>query len=146
MSSDEIIKFSFVWGPTILFFSIIILSFIGGMIKGFRKSLILAINALVAFTICLIAFFVIVNDENVDANIVSAVNWGLNLANQDSLQSLLNVSSESVTLTDILIELVIKNMDANTAISNIVNENGEYIFTIVHLLYHMIFAFIWWIV
>ena len=73
MSSDEIIKFSFVWGPTILFFSIIILSFIGGMIKGFRKSLILAINALVAFTICLIAFFVIVNNENVDANIVSAV-------------------------------------------------------------------------
>lgn len=146
MSSDEIIKFCFVWGPTILFFSVIILSFIGGMIKGFRKSLILAINALVAFTICLIAFFVIVNNENVDANIVSAVNWGLNLANQDSLQSLLNVSSESTTLTDILIELVIKNMDANTAISNIVNENGEYIFTIVHLLYHMIFAFILWIV
>ena len=59
--------------PTILFILFLLIGILFGMIRGFRKSLILAIQACVIFIGCLIAYLIIVNNPNTDTRIVSKI-------------------------------------------------------------------------
>ena len=90
--------------PTLLFILIILLSIIFGILRGFRKSVILGIQALVAFVACLIAYFVIVNNAQTDTNIVNIANAFLG---DGGLQNTLGVSTNNSSLTDIIMELIL---------------------------------------
>jgi len=54
--------------PTLLFVLIVVVAIVLGIIRGFRKSLILAIQALVAFITCIIIFAIFANNSQVDSN------------------------------------------------------------------------------
>lgn len=126
--------------PTLLFLFIVIVSTIVGLIRGFRKSSILAIQALIAFIIAIIIFIVMVGDSKTDLNIVNFVN---KFGGSDTfLQNKLGVSETNKTLKEILIEFIPKQMDFGDGVALIVRENGAYLYELVNLTYRIILAFI----
>ena len=60
--------------PTIIFLLFIVLGILFGIWRGFRKSLILAIQALIIFVCCLILYFVFVNNPSTDVMAVEIAN------------------------------------------------------------------------
>ena len=133
--TDFIITF----GPSLLFLFIVILSTIVGLIRGFRKSTILAIQALIAFVVCIIIFIVLARSKNTDSNLVNIANTFLG---EGGLQRRLNVSESSKTMTDILIEYIPKQMNYGDGIRLILAENGQYLRELVFLAYRLILAVI----
>ncbi len=125
--------------PTLLFLSILIFAIILGIIRGFRKSLILAIDALVAFVICIIIFAVLTNSKTVDSGLVGFIN---NFMGKGGLQRQLGVSEESSKMTEILIEYIPKQMNYGDGIQLILKENGQYLLQLVLLVYKIILAFL----
>ena len=123
--------------PTLLFLFIVIVSTIVGLIRGFRKSSILAIQALIT---AIIIFVVMVGDSKTDLNIVNFVN---KFGGSDTfLQNKLGVSETNKTLKEILIEYIPKQMDFGDGVALIVRENGAYLYELVNLTYRIILAFI----
>ena len=110
--------------PTLLFILIILLSIIFGILRGFRKSVILGIQALVAFVACLIAYFVIVNNAQTDTNIVNIANAFLG---DGGLQNTLGVSTNNSSLTDIIMELILNNTNMGNGMALVLEENGAYL-------------------
>ena len=131
---DNFIKY----GPTLLFLWIILVGFIIGFIRGFRKSLILAINALIAFTIAAIIYFSLVNSSKFDSNIVTFIN---NILGSGKLQDMFDVPETNKTLSGIIEARILKDRDYGDAIYIIVSNNGEYLKTLVSLGYHL-FVFV----
>ncbi len=129
--------------PTLLFILIILFSIIFGILRGFRKSVILGIQALVAFVACLIAYFVIVNNAQTDTNIVNIANAFLG---DGGLQNTLGVSTNNSSLTDIIMELILNNTNMGNGMALVLKENGAYLMAITNLVYHIIFFVLLWIV
>ncbi len=129
--------------PTLLFILIILLSIIFGILRGFRKSVILGIQALVAFVACLIAYFVIVNNAQTDTNIVNIANAFLG---DGGLQNTLGVSTNNSSLTDIIMELILNNTNMGNGMALVLEENGAYLMAITNLVYHIVFFVLLWIV
>ena len=129
--------------PTLLFILIILLSIIFGILRGFRKSVILGIQALVAFVACLIAYFVIVNNAQTDTNIVNIANVFLG---DGGLQNTLGVSTNNSSLTDIIMELILNNTNMGNGMALVLEENGAYLMAITNLVYHIVFFVLLWIV
>ncbi|MGM9969050.1 MAG: hypothetical protein ACI35S_01490, partial [Anaeroplasma sp.] len=128
-----------IWIPTIIFLIFLILGFLFGLWRGLRKSLILAIQALAAFLICLILYFVIVKNAQTDYYVVSIAN---NLMGENYLQSLFGVSNDAQSFKEILIEFIPKNMDYGEGLALVVKDNGAYLGSLVNLVYHIVFAII----
>ena len=59
----KIVDIAVSWGPTALFVLIILCSFLTGLRRGLRKSLILMLQALGAAIICIAAFFIFLNSK-----------------------------------------------------------------------------------
>ena len=125
--------------PTILFILIVLWGFLLGLARGLRKSIILLIQAAVAFIIALIFYLVIVNNPASDQGVVSFVN---NFMGQNGLQRTLNVSETNVALTDIITEILLKNINYGEGITLALQENANYLATLVNLIYHLVFFFI----
>ena len=132
------------WVPTLLFVLMVLMAIIMGVVRGFRKSLILFIQAIVAFVIVLIAYLIIVNNKSTDTWVVSMLkNFGLDLNNA------FGVSSEYKSLTEILAHAIINNMaknDTGKLIELVITDNMNYIYTLVNFIYHIIFAIVGFIV
>ena len=140
MTLNVIVDFAVKWGPTALFILIILLAFLKGFRRGYRKSLILAINALIAFAIVVVAYILIVSNSSTDSYIVTLTNQVLNSLGQGSLQSMLSVSESAESLTEILTEIIPESMSLGDGIETVVKENGAYLGALVNSAYHLIFA------
>lgn len=130
----------FTWIPSFIFILAVLGGFLVGMIRGFRKSTILLIQATVAFGICVIIYFCIVNSSKLDSNMLKLTNTILAKANQAPLQELLGVSLECESISDVLLEYIPRQMDFGDGFKLVVYENGQYLKTIVDLVYHMLVA------
>ena len=129
--------------PTVLFILILALAIVLGLVRGFRKSVILAIQALVAFIACIILFVILSNNNNVDSNLVGIVN---NFMGSGGLQRQLGVSESSTKVTEILYEFIPKQMDYGDGIALILRENGQYLLQLVMFAYKLILAIICFII
>ena len=138
------IKLLLTWLPALLLFVALGWGAIIGLIRGFRKSLVLGIHALAAALICLGAYLIIVNMDGLDAWAFNNVNAILS-GSGTSLQEMLEVSPDCATLTDVLIEFIPKNMDFGDGMALVFKDNGAYLATIVDLCYHIIFAIVFYV-
>ena len=129
--------------PTILFLLILLIGILFGIIRGFRKSLILAIQACVIFVGCLIAYLIIVNNPSTDANVVNIIN---NFNGENWLQDQFGVSHDCGGLKEILIQFIPNQMNMGDGIALILKDNGTYLMGIVNFLYHIIFAVLFYII
>ena len=136
---DGVTNFLINFGPSLLFLFIVILSTIVGLIRGFRKSTILAIQALIAFVACIIIFVILAKSKSTDSNLVNIANTFLG---EGGLQRRLSVSESSKTMTDILIEYIPKQMNYGDGIRLILAENGQYLTQLVFFAYRIILAVI----
>ena len=127
------------YAPTLLFLLVAGIATLIGLLRGFRKSLILGIQAAASFIICLIVFLICVNTPIVDEAIVNIVN---HFMGEGGLQNSLNVSVENETLTAILIEYIPTVLDYGEGMNAVVLENGAYLATLVNFVYRLVFAII----
>ena len=137
--NDSVIDLIVSFGPTILFLLILICGIILGLIRGFRKSLILAIHAVVALAICLIGYFIVVNNKEIDVKVVTVINSSMG---EGYLQDTLEVSTNAGSLKEILVEFIPKNLDFGDGLELVVKENGAYLGALVDLAYNIIFAIV----
>ena len=129
----------FCWIPTILFFIIVLWGFLLGLARGFRKSIILLIQAAIAFAIALTFYLIAVNVSESDVWIVQIVN---NFAGDNGLQNALGVSSECKGLNEILTQFIINKMSYGNGLTLALKENANYLSTLVSFAYHIVFFFI----
>ena len=130
------------WIPILMLVIGVGIGILVGLIRGFRKNLILAIQAAAAALICLIAYLIIINMKGLDA-------WAFNQINsisQGALVDAMELSAGCNTLTDALIEFIPKNMDFGDGMNLVLMDNGAYLATLVDLCYHMIFALVFYII
>lgn len=140
----DMINMIIAWAPTLLFLLIVLFSFLVGLIRGFRKSLILLIQALCAATVCLVLFFLCTRSEKMDATLLVILNNIL--GGEGAFQELLSVSSECSTIKEVLIEYIPSAVDMGEGMTLVIKENGQYLLTIVNLVYNIAFALVFSIV
>lgn len=126
------------YGPTVLFIFIILMSTIFGILRGFRKNLILFIHSIVIFIVCLILYFIFVNNEFFDKFLLDAANFFLG---NNGLEEMLGVSSECETLKEVLLEYIPIGFNYGDGISLLIKDNGQYLLTLIDITYHIVFAF-----
>lgn len=140
--NDGLIHFLIMWVPSLLFIFIIVTAIIWGMIRGFRKSLILAIQAAIIFIACIIIYITVVNIEQLDSKMYNNINHVLNSMGVNDLPTILSIDAKCSGLKDVIAQLIIKNVDYGTGFELVVKENGAYLATIVNIVYHILFAFL----
>lgn len=140
--NDGLIHFLIMWVPSLLFIFIIVTAIIWGMIRGFRKSLILAIQAAIIFIVCIIIYITVVNIEQLDSKMYNNINHVLNSMGVNDLPTILSIDAKCNGLKDVIAQLIIKNVDYGTGFELVVKENGAYLATIVNIVYHILFAFL----
>lgn len=140
--NDGLIHFLIMWVPSLLFIFIIVTAIIWGMIRGFRKSLILAIQAAIIFIACIIIYITVVNIEQLDSKMYNNINHVLNSMGVNDLPTILSIDAKCNGLKDVIAQLIIKNVDYGTGFELVVKENGAYLATIVNIVYHILFAFL----
>ncbi len=131
-------NFFIICGPTLLFILMLISGFLIGMIRGFRKSLILFFHMLGAFTICLIIYLILVNNDSIDYSLVSFMNNWITKFSENTLQGLLNVDEGVSSLREILLQKVISTMSEEDLMYYLVVDNAAYIYAIVEMIYRVI--------
>lgn len=136
--SEELIKSLIIWAPTLLFVLSLLFYFLVGLIRGFRKSVILLIHAAVSLGICATIFFLIVNSENMDVTMVSIVNYVLDSFGMSSVQGMLGVSEELNSAKDIAVHFILNGMSNEEVFYYVIVDAGAYISTIAELLYRMV--------
>ena len=140
MSLEEIVNISVQWGPTVLVFLIMLFSFIVGLFRGFRKSTILAVNALIAFGLVVVVYIWLVTNPKVDEYVVTYANQILANMGQSSIQEMLQASESSTSLKEILTEILPTYMDLGEGVSAVIKENGAYLGALVNSAYRLVFA------
>ena len=142
MSMEQVIDLSIQWGPTILFALIVLAGFLTGIRRGFRKSLLLALNALIAFVLVFLAYIWLVTNPNVDEYVVKYSNEVLAMLGQSNIQTLLGASDSANSLKEILTEIIPQKMSLGEGIAAVIEENGAYLGALVNSAYRLVFAVI----
>ena len=138
--NTEMIKLLIWVVPLAIFLLFLVFGIIFGLIRGFRKSLILGIQALIIFVGLTIAYAIIVNNPQTDGAIVSITN---NFMGAGGLQKAMNVSEENTTFTAIMVELLSKNTNNyGEAINTVVGENMTYIATLANIALRLVLAIV----
>ncbi len=125
--------------PTILFILITLWGFLLGLKRGFRKSVILLIQALVALAIAVTFYLIMVNLKASDEWVVNIIN---NFLGENGLQNNMGVSTENKALTDILTEYIITHNSYGKGVTLALEENEAYLATLVNFAYHIIYFII----
>ena len=71
---EQYIRLAVCWVPSILFALFVLVGFLRGLRRGFRKSLILLIQAIAAFVICLGVYLLLINNDTVDGLLLTGIN------------------------------------------------------------------------
>ena len=143
--SPDMIRNLVIWVPTGLFILTILLGFLVGVIRGFRKSLILFIHAIIIFIGLAIAYSIIVNSASSDKGTFDTINSILASTAHTSLQKLTNTSESCASLKDVIAELIVKNAGEGEGYALVIADNGEYLATLVNLVYHLVFFILFYI-
>lgn len=143
MDLHNLIKQLVWWGPTVLFLLIILFSFYVGYKRGFRKSFILFINSFICLVISIGLYLCLVDLKAVDEFLLKAINFFL--GSGQSLQSLLGVSASCSTLHEVILEAIPRNMNYMDGLALILEDNGQYLSTLVDLSYRIIFGLVMFI-
>ena len=136
---EKAIQFAVAWLPTILFVLLVLFGFLRGLRRGLRKSTILFIHSLVALSICLILYAILINNEAVDASLLKLVNDIM--GSPTALQDNLGVSNSLTTLKGVLTEYIPKALESS-GYADLVRENAPYVLALVLLAYHIAFAIV----
>lgn len=144
MDINNLIRFLIAWGPTILFVLIVGIAVLLGFIRGTRKSLILAINSLVIFSLCFAGYLFLINIKEIDEISFQVINKVLGFFNT-SLGQLLNIG-EANSLKEVLTLLLPEVVGYGDVLNSLLTDNGAYLNTIVNLSYNLIFAALMFIV
>ncbi len=138
MDLHNLIKQLIWWGPTVLFGLTLLISFLIGFNRGFRKSFILCINSFIAFIICLTLYFCLVNLKCIDSFLLEATNTIM--GDKYWLQDTLGVSKTCETLREVILEALPRNLNFMDGLALILADNGQYLSTLVDLSFHLIFG------
>ena len=130
--STRVLELLITYIPLGIFVLAVFFAFILGLIRGFRKSLILFIHALLAATICIIVFYVLVNNPNTDK-------WAYQLSSQwinynDKLQT----TTEYSSMKEVIVDYFLQQNSYGDGMRLILEENGAYLDTLVNLAYRLI--------
>ena len=140
--NSELINFLISWGPTILFALIITIATLVGLARGYRKSKILAIHAVIAGAVCLLLYFICVRSKIFDELSLALVNLFMG---ENGLQNLLNVSTECASLKEVLVEFIPTIVNMNEGMKLVLLENRAYLLALVDLAYSLVFALFFFI-
>ena len=62
---EDLIKYGIMFGPTILFVLIVLVRMLFGYVTGARKQVIFFVHSIISLSICLILYFVLVNNNHI---------------------------------------------------------------------------------
>ncbi len=132
MNLNEVLGYVVYYAPIALFLIAIIWGLIVGLIRGFRKSLILFIQAIVAAGICVVIFYVIVNNPQTDKFVYDISSKFIDFNKQ------LDTTTSYTGMRDVLVDVIIKNTNYGNSFRLVLEENGAYLDTLVNLAYRLI--------
>ncbi|MGM9879954.1 MAG: hypothetical protein ACI318_01605 [Bacilli bacterium] len=146
MGTADLVDLSVLWAPSIFFVLIIAGSTLIGMVRGYRKSLILFIQSIIAFSLCLIIYLCLVNIEAVDKFLLVLANSICKLFANKDLPSLLEISSSGTHLKEVITDYIIIRMDFGDMINIMLSDNTSYIYALINFIYHIAFAIFMWFI
>ena len=123
--------------PSILFALFVLVGFLRGLRRGFRKSLILLIQAIAAFVICLGIYLLLINNDTVDGLLLTGINSIL--GSPSGLQDALGVAGDFATLKQVLAQYI-SDMLAGIGAGPVTAADSGYVMALVLLAYHIVFA------
>ena len=123
--------------PSILFALFVLVGFLRGLRRGFRKSLILLIQAIAAFVICLGVYLLLINNDTVDGLLLTGINSIL--GSPSGLQDALGVTGDFSTLKQVLAQYI-SDMLAGIGAGPVTAADSGYVMALVLLAYHIVFA------
>ena len=136
---DQIIKNSVIFGPTVIFALIVLIRILIGYHSGARRQVIFIIHSIIAFAVCLIIYFALVNNRFFDKFILDVVNKFLG---KDGLEEMLGVNPNCKTMREVLVQYIPSQMNFFDGLQLILKDNGAYLLTLVNISYHIILAFV----
>ena len=132
MNLAQILEYVVYYAPVALFLLFVFWGLIVGLIRGFRKSLILFIQALAAAGICVGIFYFLVNNASTDK-------WVYDISSKwVDYNKLLETTTEYTCIKDVLVDAILKNQDYGTTFALMLEENGAYLDTLVNLAYRIV--------
>lgn len=134
---EQYIRLAVCWVPSILFALFVLVGFLRGLRRGFRKSLILLIQAIAAFVICLGVYLLLINNDTVDGLLLTGINSIL--GSPSGLQDALGVTGDFATLKQVLAQYI-SDMLAGIDAGPVTAADSGYIMALVLLAYHIVFA------
>lgn len=141
--SQSTLVFLIHWIPTFIFLFMLIVPVLTGLIRGFRKSLILCIQAGVLATILVIVFVSIASKKSTDVFLFDTV---CKIVGKDALLNQMGVSNDCTCFQDVFVEWIPKQMDLKDAILLIVQDNGQYLATLANMAVRVVVAIIFAII
>lgn len=139
MINQSTISFLIHWLPTILFLTALGISLLFGAIRGFRKSLILAIQAGILFLVLLIVYLNIASAAKTDTALFSLVEQ---CVGKGKIQSLLNVSEDCNSFEMVFVEFIPKQLPENEGLALVLVDNGAYLATLAQMAVRIVVAFV----
>ena len=134
---EQYIRLAVCWVPSILFALFVLVGFLRGLRRGFRKSLILLIQAIAAFVICLGIYLLLINNDTVDGLLLTGINSIL--GSPSGLQDALGVTGDFATLKQVLAQYI-SDMLAGVGAGPVTAADSGYVMALVLLAYHIVFA------
>ena len=125
--------------PTIMFALMVVSAILVASIRGIRKTRISIIHSLIAFSICLTLFLLLVDNKNVDAFILNVTN---SIVGPNGMQRMFGVSENCQSFREIFIEFIPKQMNFVDGLSIILKENGKYLSSLVDVAYRLTFGIV----
>lgn len=140
----QLIIFAIAYLPTIIFILTVVLSIIISALRGIRKTYIFLLHSLIAFIICLVLFFLLVEVKEVDMFILYFVNKML--PEGKSMQNIMEVSESCNSFREIFLEYIPNQLNEMDGIALIARENGKYLNSLVDVAYRFLFGSILYVV
>ena len=137
------IQLAVAWGPTYLFVKILLCSTLFGVWRGFRKSAILAVQAVCAAGVCLGLFFFCTRSAQVDTLLLKTINACM--GGESAFQQMLGVSEECASVRQVLAEYLPAQLGYGNELAIILRDNGAYLATLVDMGYRIVFALVCYI-
>ena len=133
---DLIVKYV----PTLIFILIVLVSTLTGFIRGFRKSLILAIQAFCAAAISIALFFVCTKVEAVDKFFLFVIDYFM--GGQGSLAANFGVTQEVDTLKEVITYAIPNMISFDETVNFMLTDNVNYLATLVDVIFNLVFAIV----
>ena len=144
--SNDLIHLLVILIPSAIFLLLLIFGIVFGVMRGFRKSLILGIQAIVAFAIVFILFLIFIFSDPAGVKVVSITNTFMgNGGLQNVITNAVGVEQAPevyTSLEDILLYVLPKKLDFQDYITEIIINHGAYIMLLVNIMIKIAYAIV----